>query len=77
MNSNINQQDYVEELANAIFSWQRGNVNVTVEFPEGTVDYENFMCFLSGADMDVSDLTDEQVEEFAADYVQLFSVDLF
>ena len=35
------------------------------------------MCFLSGADMDVTDLTDEQVDEFAAEYVQLFATELF
>lgn len=71
------KEELKKDLAYAIRVWKNGGDYVVEMDGETVVDYDGFMWFLCGAGMYVEDVPDDEVEEYANTYVDLFEVAIF
>lgn len=73
----MSKEELKKELAYAIRVWKNGGDCVVKMDGETVVDYDGFLWYLNGAEMYVEDIPDDEVDEYASNYVDLFEMDIF
>lgn len=73
----MTKEELKKDLAYAIRVWKNGGEYVVKMDGETVVDEDGFLWYLNGAEMYVEDIPDDEVYEYASNYVDLFEMDIF